>query len=177
MPPLACARLNTSVSRRPSREDSRSERPRRRSRFACGSGAPHGDERISRDRLSHLRAGAASGLRTLINLTFGLNGTFSGDPAALFAELVENPLGESAHVHSTEVICSASSSSCFSASKDRITARPMKGTSARRRTVARDAARPDGLGVSEKQQAENVMVVKMSRYDLGRIAEWGSVKW
>jgi hypothetical protein len=41
-------------------------------------------------------------LRTLINLTFRLNGTFSGDPAALFAELVENPLGESAHVHSTE---------------------------------------------------------------------------
>jgi hypothetical protein len=29
----------------------------------------------------------------------------------------------------------------------------------------------------KSSKAENVMVVQMTRNDLGRIAEWGSVKW
>ena len=56
-----------------------------------------------------------------------------------------------------------------------ITAKPMKGTARRGRTVAEDRAQSDRLLQSAKERAENVMIVDMMRNDLGRIAVFGSV--
>jgi para-aminobenzoate synthetase/4-amino-4-deoxychorismate lyase len=51
----------------------------------------------------------------------------------------------------------------------------MKGTTARGRTSSEDQDRAERLKTSEKNRAENVMIVDMLRNDLGRIAKTGSV--
>ncbi len=58
----------------------------------------------------------------------------------------------------------------------RIVARPMKGTVARGRTAAEDAERVAWMQGSEKNRAENLMIVDLLRNDLARIAEVGSVR-
>lgn len=57
----------------------------------------------------------------------------------------------------------------------RLLARPMKGTARRGRWPADDAARRDELR-SAKNRAENLMIVDMTRNDLGRVAAVGSVR-
>src|ERR1035438_9221092 len=58
----------------------------------------------------------------------------------------------------------------------RIECRPMKGTATRGRTEAEDLARAQVLQASEKERAENVMIVDMVRNDLGRVAQTRSVE-
>lgn len=57
----------------------------------------------------------------------------------------------------------------------RIESRPMKGTSPRSRDVQRDIQAAMALRTSEKDRAENVMIVDLVRNDLGRVCEVGSV--
>lgn len=56
-----------------------------------------------------------------------------------------------------------------------VRSRPMKGTAPRGLHSAADAASRDRLLHSEKERAENVMIVDVVRNDLGRIAAVGSV--
>ncbi|MBU2937071.1 MULTISPECIES: aminodeoxychorismate synthase component I [Pacificibacter] len=58
----------------------------------------------------------------------------------------------------------------------RITVRPMKGTVARGADVVQDAAAKAWLMGSQKDQAENLMIVDLLRNDLSRVSEVGSVK-
>jgi para-aminobenzoate synthetase/4-amino-4-deoxychorismate lyase len=59
---------------------------------------------------------------------------------------------------------------------DRITLRPMKGTSRRGRDPDEDARLVEALVQSEKTRAENVMIVDLIRNDIGRVAQVGSVR-
>ena len=58
----------------------------------------------------------------------------------------------------------------------RIMAQPMKGTAPRDADPGLDAALADGLYRSEKDRAENLMIVDLLRNDIARIAEVGSVR-
>jgi len=113
-----------------------------------------------------------------VNYTLRLRSRFSGDPAGLFADIVRSQVpGYSAMVDTGRfVICSASPELFFRLEGERITCRPMKGTVGRGRTPAEDEERAAWLLASEKNRAENVMIVDMVRNDLGRIAENGTVR-
>ncbi len=57
-----------------------------------------------------------------------------------------------------------------------VLARPMKGTAGASGDAQQDAARAAALAADPKNRAENVMIVDLLRSDLGRVAQFGSVK-
>jgi para-aminobenzoate synthetase / 4-amino-4-deoxychorismate lyase len=119
----------------------------------------------------------ASGDTYQVNFTMHLQTLFSGDPRALFFDLVQAQRADyTAYLDlGKHVICSASPELFFRLQGNRLTARPMKGTAVRGRTLEEDRQQIAGLHASVKDRAENVMIVDMIRNDFGRIAEIGSV--
>ena len=113
-----------------------------------------------------------------INFTFRLTAPFTGEPAALMRDLYAGQAGPwSAYVEAGDhVICSASPELFFSLEEERLVCRPMKGTAPRGLWPAEDEARGEALRGSDKNRAENVMIVDMVRNDLGRVARVGSVE-
>jgi para-aminobenzoate synthetase/4-amino-4-deoxychorismate lyase len=112
------------------------------------------------------------------NLSFRSRFAFVGDPLALYAQLrARSAAHYCAYVDDGErQILSQSPELFFAISGDgRIVAKPMKGTTARGDTPAADAAARAHLRTSDKERAENLMIVDLLRNDIGRIAETGSV--
>jgi len=67
-------------------------------------------------------------------------------------------------------ICSASPELFFRLDGTRLESRPMKGTAPRGLTHAQDRLQAEALHASEKNRAENLMIVDMVRNDMGRVA-------
>ena len=112
-----------------------------------------------------------------VNFTMHLRARFSGDPWTLYYDLKQaQQASHTAYLDLDRyVICSASPELFFRMEGDLLTARPMKGTAVRGRTLAEDRAQMAMLRTSEKDRAENIMIVDMIRNDFGRVAEIGSV--
>lgn len=112
------------------------------------------------------------------NLTFPLESSFSGTIEQLYAQLKLRqtvPHGALVDLGGTALL-SRSPELFFSLSEDgKLTTRPMKGTAPRGRTVAADNAIRDELQVSEKNRAENLMIVDLLRNDMSRVSEIGSI--
>ncbi len=137
---------------------------------------------IERDRygdaIARIRERIAAGDTYQINYTFRLGAEFAGDPLAFFADLAGGRrAGRAAYLDlGRHVVCSASPELFFRLSGDLVVARPMKGTVARGPTTRLDGERRTWLAGSEKNRAENLMIVDMVRNDLGRVARPGSVE-
>jgi para-aminobenzoate synthetase/4-amino-4-deoxychorismate lyase len=113
------------------------------------------------------------------NLSFRSRFAFAGDARALYARLrAQSNAAYGAFVDDGErQILSLSPELFFALDADGgLTAKPMKGTIARGGDAASDAAARAALAASEKDRAENLMIVDLLRNDLGRIAELGSVR-
>lgn len=113
-----------------------------------------------------------------INFTFRLRTSFSGSTHALMRDLYAGQAGPwSGYVDiGSHVICSASPELFFSLEEGQLECRPMKGTAPRGLWSAQDEALGEALRTSEKNRAENVMIVDMVRNDLGQVAATGSVR-
>lgn len=112
-----------------------------------------------------------------VNYTYRLWSSFSGHPRAWCQELTASQGAPYAAFIETDefAVCSASPELFFHLKGAVIESRPMKGTAPRGLTLADDRQQAEQLHQSEKNRAENVMIVDMVRNDLGRIARPGSV--
>jgi para-aminobenzoate synthetase/4-amino-4-deoxychorismate lyase len=130
------------------------------------------------DGIRRIRARIEAGDTYQINYTWKLTAPFDGDPLPVLAALDAAQRGQwSAYIDiGRHAICSASPELFFAIDGSRIECRPMKGTSPRGLWSADDRRRAAELAASPKTRAENVMVVDMTRHDLGRIARVGSVR-
>jgi para-aminobenzoate synthetase/4-amino-4-deoxychorismate lyase len=113
-----------------------------------------------------------------VDFTFPLRFRHFGDPLALYAKLRQmQPVAHGAYLQLPERTLLSLSPELFVERRgDRLTTRPMKGTAPRYGDPAQDAASRDALAASEKDRAENLMIVDLIRNDLGRIARLGSVR-
>lgn len=127
--------------------------------------------------LARIREFLTQGETYQVNFTYRQHADFSGDPWALFCRLAAaQPSPHGAYVRTGEfAVCCASPEMFFERAGDEVWSRPMKGTAPRGRWTEEDEARGRALGVSEKDRAENVMIVDMVRNDLGRVCLPGSV--
>lgn len=126
--------------------------------------------------IDRIREYISHGKTYQVNYTMRLLSDFEADPWTLFLHLAQSQNKYAAFVDIGDwAICSASHELFFELDGDVITGRPMKGTVKRGRTTAEDGINFDWLRASEKNRAENVMIVDMIRNDLGHIAEVGSV--
>lgn len=112
------------------------------------------------------------------NLTFRARFSFAGDTRALYHDLKRHACAaHCAYIDDGDrQILSLSPELFFELSADGIIrTKPMKGTAARGVTAATDSLNRAHLLASEKERAENLMIVDLMRNDLSRIAEIGSV--
>ena len=118
----------------------------------------------------------AEGKTYQVNYTMRLHTDFSGSAWNFFLHLIQNQNNHAAYIDTGRyVIGSASPELFFQLDGNKMTCCPMKGTTRRGRTRIEDNERSEWLKNSEKNRAENVMIVDMIRNDLGKIAEVGSV--
>src|SRR5215212_2174775 len=118
----------------------------------------------------------AAGKTYQVNYTRRLHTDFTGSTWDFFLHLSQNQNKQAAYINTARyTVCSASPELFFQLDGNAITSRPMKGTVKRGRTTPEDMEQAESLKNSEKNRAENVMIVDMIRNDLGKIAEVGSV--
>lgn len=113
-----------------------------------------------------------------VNYTERLHANFKGSDFSFYRQLARNQrAGYSAYLNiGTQQILSASPELFFRVDTGKLTAKPMKGTAARGRTVAEDKENIEKLLASEKERAENLMIVDLLRNDMSRLAKPGTVK-
>ncbi|MFV1999614.1 MAG: aminodeoxychorismate synthase component I [Acidimicrobiia bacterium] len=113
-----------------------------------------------------------------VNLTFPLRAAFTGIPGVFYNDLVtaQKPSYASHIWHDDRHILSVSPERFFSIDDRGITTQPMKGTAPRGRWTEEDDDYRRFLLGSDKEKAENLMIVDVSRSDIGRIADTGSVR-
>lgn len=99
------------------------------------------------------------------------------DPLELFATLYQQQSSSRSIFFQTDefAICSVSPELFFRLDREHISMEPMKGTRPRHVDPSTDQTLREELLHSEKEKAENLMIVDMVRNDLGKIAVPGSV--
>jgi len=133
--------------------------------------------------VARIRHGIAEGDYYQVNYTTRLRAPFFGDGLSFFDRLrASQPAAYCAYLDFGQwQVCSVSPELFFhwSAAENpgrTLTCRPMKGTAARHANPADDRAAAETLRNSQKECAENLMIVDLVRNDLSRVALPGSVK-
>ncbi len=133
--------------------------------------------------LAQIRLDISNGNYYQVNYTTRLRASFSGDGLSFFDKLKSTqPAAYCTYLDFGDMqICSVSPELFFhfSAHSDcgrTLTCRPMKGTAKRYSNPVDDLASGQKLRDSEKERAENLMIVDLVRNDMSRVAQPASVK-
>ncbi|MDZ7773664.1 MAG: aminodeoxychorismate synthase component I [Balneolaceae bacterium] len=112
-----------------------------------------------------------------INLSHQMSGQFTGDPFDLYRRMRQvGPVPFAAFMETGELsVCSLSPERFLARRGDRVFSQPIKGTVERGADPEEDRRLRDGLSVSSKDRAENLMIVDLVRNDLSRVARKESV--
>ena len=127
--------------------------------------------------IARIRDAIGRGDTYQVNYTFRLHAWFEGDAGSWYEALrAAQGGGYTADLDFGDTrILTASPELFFERRADRVTSRPMKGTRRRGRWADEDRALADQLAASGKDRAENLMIVDLTRNDLGRVARIGTV--
>ena len=144
----------------------------------CLRGQPALSQAHYTEKISEIRQAIAAGDVYQVNFTLPLDVTLYGDPARVFLNLARTqPTSHAVYLDLPEYqVLSLSPELFFTVDGAQITVRPMKGTAPRAADAGADARAAAGLLASEKNRAENLMIVDLLRNDLGRVAVPGSVQ-
>jgi para-aminobenzoate synthetase/4-amino-4-deoxychorismate lyase len=136
--------------------------------------SPGGYARIFAELREAIRAGDIY----QANLTFPLAGSYRGDPLALYAAIRPTAAAGYGGVvfDGSHWLLSFSPELFVSLLGPSAKVKPMKGTRPRGRDAAEDGALAEELARSDKDRAENLMIVDLMRNDLSRVCEAGSVR-
>lgn len=106
-----------------------------------------------------------------------MNAPFKGSAYIWYRQLCDAQRADHcAYINTgSHIVISASPESFFTLNGTRLTTKPMKGTIARGLTLSSDYDQRDHLSSSQKDRAENIMIVDLLRNDMGRISETGTV--
>ncbi|MEC5424127.1 aminodeoxychorismate synthase component I [Virgibacillus sp. C22-A2] len=128
--------------------------------------------------ISKIKAYIEQGDTYQVNYTIRMYSRFFGNSYSYFQQLAKRQAANySAYLDIGDyTILSASPELFFHLKNGKITTKPMKGTVERGETSKEEQKNADWLYHSEKNRAENVMIVDLLRNDLGTIAKTGSVK-
>ena len=112
-----------------------------------------------------------------VNLSQRLSAPLAAPPFDLYRRLRQsNPAPFAAYLETPEAVVVSCSPERFLQVRGReVETRPIKGTRPRGATAEEDARLAAELLASEKDRAENVMIVDLERNDIGRVCEFGSV--
>lgn len=137
---------------------------------------------IYRDAFARLQEYIRAGDCYQVNLARRFHADYRGDPFAAYLRLREIAAAPySAYFEYKNSESNLSAALCLSperflaAHKNQLLTQPIKGTAARDQDPARDKALAEQLQNSEKNRAENLMIVDLLRNDLGRSCKPGSI--
>ena len=127
---------------------------------------------------AEIRERIAAGETYQVNFTYPTRASFHGDPVAWFQDMAAAQQADfTAYMDLGRYkILSASPELFFRLDGNELRCRPMKGTCARGLWYEDDRDRAAALRVSEKERAENLMIVDLLRNDMGRVSTPGSVR-
>lgn len=114
-----------------------------------------------------------------INFSQRFSTQISGDPLAAYLHLRHQSSAPaySAYIQTANGgILSFSPEQFLHVDNDKVSTKPIKGTRPRGDDQASDKALANQLQHSEKDRAENLMIVDLLRNDLGRVCQTGSIK-
>src|SRR5699024_12628477 len=129
-------------------------------------------------RVGAVRAAIAEGETYRCNRPSRLRSRVTGDAFGLYGELAHRQQG-SHHAFldlGRTAVVSASPESFLRWEEGELRTVPMKGTAARGADAAQDLAAREALRASEKDRAENIMIVDLLRNDLSRVCAPGTVQ-
>lgn len=128
--------------------------------------------------VQQIRDAIAGGEVLQVNLTRREDARFEGDAWSLYEDLVAaHPAPFAAFIDAPGfAIASCSPERFLQMQGDAVQARPIKGTVGRGADALEDEQRRQWLAASEKNRAENLMIVDLMRNDIGRVARIGSVR-
>jgi len=134
-------------------------------------------KKVCINNIGEIKKQIAEGETYQINLTDKADFQFTGMIEQLFYRLMVAQSAEySCFINHPQLyLLSASPELFFSLERRKITAKPMKGTSPRGKNFFEDATEKKKLFLSEKNRAENLMIVDLLRNDLGKISRQNSV--
>lgn len=128
--------------------------------------------------LSRIRDYIREGHTYQVNFTWRWRTSFGRNPWPEFLQMIRaQPHGYGGFIETDDwFVCSSSPELFFDRTGRRLVCRPMKGTAPRGLSCAEDEQLKAGLRQSEKNRAENLMVVDMVRNDMGRVVLPGRVE-